>query len=111
VALRPPDLRVRGLLPASSRRWGYLIIIAAQVKKGNKRLKLRDPAGLPVGAGADNHRESIIGKWLLPEMGENSEFKHPNEAAEKKWGNLEIFGDNTLGILLFWYAGKLECTQ
>jgi hypothetical protein len=56
------------------------------MKKGNKIVKLRDPAGLPVWVGADNHRASIIGEWLLPEMGENSEFKHPNETAEKKMG-------------------------
>jgi hypothetical protein len=71
-------------------------IIAAQVKKGEKSLKLRDPAGIPAWAGAGTHSPSIIGKWLLQEMIENSEFKHPNETAEKKWGNLEIFGNNTL---------------
>lgn len=71
-------------------------IIAGQVKKGDKSLKLRDPAGIPAWAGADNHSTSIIGKWLLQEMIENSEFKHPNETAEKKWGNLEIFSDKTL---------------
>lgn len=75
---------------------GKPAIIAAQVKKGDKSLKLRDPAGIPAWAGADNHRASIIGKWLLQEMIENSEFKHPNETAEKKWGNLEIFSNNTL---------------
>jgi len=71
-------------------------IIAAQVKKGDKSLKLRDPAGIPAWASTDNHSASIIGKWLLQEMLENSEFKHPNETAEKKWGNLEIFHNNTL---------------
>ena len=71
-------------------------LIAAQVKKGDQSLKLRDPAGIPAWAGADNHSAAIIGKWLLQEMIENSEFKHPNETAEKKWGNLEIFGNNTL---------------
>jgi hypothetical protein len=71
-------------------------LIAAQVKKGDKSLQLRDPAGIPAWAGADNHSTTIIGKWLLQEMIENSEFKHPNETAEKKWGNLEIFGNNTL---------------
>jgi hypothetical protein len=75
---------------------GKPVIIAAQVKKGDKSLKLRDPAGIPAWAGADNHSTSLIGKWLLEEMVENSEFKHPNETAEKKWGNLEIFGNNTL---------------
>jgi hypothetical protein len=75
---------------------GKPAIIAAQVKKGDKRLKLRDPAGIPAWAGADNHSASIIGKWLLQEMIENSEFKHPKETAEKKWGNLEIFNNNTL---------------
>ena len=75
---------------------GKPAIIAAQVKKGDKSLKLRDPAGIPAWTGADNHSVSIIGKWLLQEMIENSEFKHPNETAEKKWGNLEIFGNNTL---------------
>lgn len=75
---------------------GKPAIIAAQVKKGDKSLKLRDPAGIPAWAGADNHRASIIGKWLLQEMIENSEFKHPNETAEKKWGNLEILSNNTL---------------
>ena len=75
---------------------GKPAIIAAQVKKGDKSLKLRDPAGIPAWAGADNHSASIIGKWLLQEMIENSEFKHPNETAEKKWGNLEIFSNNTL---------------
>jgi len=75
---------------------GKPAIIAGQVKKGDKSLKLRDPAGIPAWAGADNHSASIIGKWLLQEMIENSEFKHPNETAEKKWGNLEIFSDNTL---------------
>ena len=75
---------------------GKPVIIAAQVKKGDKSLKLRDPAGIPAWAGADNYSASIIGKWLLQEMVENSEFKHPNETAEKKWGNLEIFGNNTL---------------
>ncbi len=75
---------------------GKAAIIAAEVKKGNKSLKLRDPAGIPAWAGADNHSASIIGKWLLQEMIENSEFKHPNETAEKKWGNLEIFSNDTL---------------
>jgi hypothetical protein len=75
---------------------GKPALIAAQVKKGDKSLRLRDPAGIPAWAGADNHSVSIIGKWLLQEMIENSEFKHPNETAEKKWGNLEIFGNNTL---------------
>jgi hypothetical protein len=75
---------------------GKPAIIAAQVKKGDKSLKLRDPAGIPAWAGADNHSASIIGKWLLQEMIENSEFKHPNETAEKKWGNLEILSNNTL---------------
>lgn len=75
---------------------GKPAIIAAQVKKGSMSLKLRDPAGIPAWAGADNHSATIIGKWLLQEMIENSEFKHPNETAEKKWGNLEIFSDNTL---------------
>jgi hypothetical protein len=75
---------------------GKPALIAAQVKKGGQSLKLRDPAGIPAWAGADNHSTAIIGKWLLQEMIENSEFKHPNETAEKKWGNLEIFGNNTL---------------
>jgi len=75
---------------------GKPALIAAQVKKGDKSLKLRDPAGIPAWAGADNRSTAIIGKWLLQEMIENSEFKHPNETAEKKWGNLEIFSDNTL---------------
>jgi hypothetical protein len=75
---------------------GKPTIIASMVKKGDKSLKLRDPAGSPAWAGADNHSASIIGKWLLQEMIENSEFKHPNETAEKKWGNLEIFSNNTL---------------
>jgi hypothetical protein len=75
---------------------GKPAIIASMVKKGDKSLKLRDPAGIPAWAGADNHSASIIGKWLLQEMIENSEFKHPNETAEKKWGNLEIFSNNTL---------------
>jgi hypothetical protein len=75
---------------------GKPAIIAAQVQKGDKSLKLRDPAGIPAWAGADEHSASIIGKWLLQEMIENSEFKNPNETAEKKWGNLEIFSNNTL---------------
>jgi hypothetical protein len=75
---------------------GKPAIIASLVKKGDKSLKLRDPAGIPAWAGANNHSASIIGKWLLQEMIENSEFKHPNETAEKKWGNLEIFSNNTL---------------
>jgi len=75
---------------------GKPALIAAQVKKGDKSLRLRDSAGLPAWAGADKYSASIIGKWLLQEMIENSEFKHPNETAEKKWGNLEIFGNNTL---------------
>ena len=75
---------------------GKPAIIAAQIKKGDKSLKLRDPAGIPAWTGADNHSVSIIGKWLLQEMIENSEFKHPNETAEKKWGNLEILSNNTL---------------
>jgi hypothetical protein len=75
---------------------GKPVIIAAQVKKGDQSLKLRDPAGIPAWAGTDNRSASIIGKWLLQEMIENSEFKHPNETAEKKWGNLEIFSNNTL---------------
>jgi hypothetical protein len=75
---------------------GKPAIIAAQVKKGDKSLKLRDPAGIPAWAGVDNHSATIIGKWQLQEMIENSEFKHPNETAEKKWGNLEIFSNNTL---------------
>jgi hypothetical protein len=75
---------------------GKPAIIAALVKKGDKSLKLRDPAGIPAWAAADNHSAPIIGKWLLQEMIENSEFKHPNETAEKKWGNLEIFSNKTL---------------
>lgn len=75
---------------------GKPVIIAAEVKKGDKSLKLRDAAGLPAWAGAAETSASIVGKWLLQEMIENSEFKHPNETAEKKWGNLEIFSDNTL---------------
>jgi hypothetical protein len=75
---------------------GKPAMIAAQVQKGDKSLKLRDPAGLPAWAGAGEHSASIIGKWLLQEMIENSEFKHPNETAEKKWGNLEILSNNTL---------------
>ena len=75
---------------------GKPALIAGQVKKGDKTLKLRDPAGIPAWAGAGDHGPSIIGKWLLQEMVENSEFKHPNETAEKKWGNLEIFSTNTL---------------
>jgi hypothetical protein len=75
---------------------GKPAIIAAQVKKGDKSLKLRDPAGIPAWAAADNRSTAIIGKWLLQEMIENSEFKHPKETAEKKWGNLEIFSNNTL---------------
>ena len=75
---------------------GKPAIIAAQVKKGDKSLKLRDPAGIPAWAGAADHSPTIIGKWLLQEMIVNSEFKHPNETAEKKWGNLEIFPNNTL---------------
>ncbi len=75
---------------------GKPALIAAQVNKGDQSLKLRDPAGIPAWARADNHSATIIGKWLLQEMIENSEFKHPNETAEKKWGNLEIFSTNTL---------------
>jgi hypothetical protein len=75
---------------------GKPALIAAQVKKGGRSLKLRDSAGIPAWANAANHSASIIGKWLLQEMIENSEFKHPNETAEKKWGNLEIFSNNTL---------------
>jgi hypothetical protein len=75
---------------------GKPAIIAAQVQKADKSLKLRDSAGIPVWAGADSHSASIIGKWLLQEMIKSSEFKHPNETAEKKWGNLEIFSNNTL---------------
>jgi hypothetical protein len=75
---------------------GKPAIIAAQVKKGDKSLQLRDPAGIPAWAGADKRSASIIGKWLLQEMIENSEFKHPNDTAEKKWGNLEILSNNTL---------------
>jgi len=75
---------------------GKPAIIAAQVKKADKSLKLRDSAGIPAWAAADSHSASIIGKWLLQEVIKNSEFKHPNETAGKKWGNLEIFSDNTL---------------
>jgi hypothetical protein len=75
---------------------GKPALIAGQVKKGDKILKLRDSAGIPAWVGADDHALPIIGKWLLQEMVENSEFKHPNETAEKKWGNLEIFSTNTL---------------
>jgi hypothetical protein len=75
---------------------GKPALIASQVKKGDQSLKLRDPAGIPAWAAADDHSASIIGKWLLQEMIENSEFKHPNETAEKKWGNLEIFSNKTL---------------
>jgi hypothetical protein len=75
---------------------GKPALIAAEVKKGHQSLRLRDSAGIPTWAGADNHSATIIGKWQLQEMIENSEFKHPNETAEKKWGNLEIFSDNTL---------------
>ena len=48
------------------------------------------------GGGFDNHSARIIGKWLLQEMIVNSEFKHPHETAEKKWGSLEIYTNNTL---------------
>jgi hypothetical protein len=75
---------------------GKPALIAGQVKKGDKTLKLRDLAGIPAWASAGDHSRSVIGKWLLQEMVENSEFKHPNETAEKKWGNLEIFSTNTL---------------
>jgi hypothetical protein len=75
---------------------GKPAILAAQVKKGDKSLKLRDSAGIPAWAGADDHNATIIGKWLLQEMIENSEFKHPHETAEKKWGSLEIFSNKTL---------------
>jgi hypothetical protein len=75
---------------------GKPALIAARLKKGDKSLELRDPAGIPAWTGADNHSVSIIGKWLLQEMVENSEFKHPNETAERKWGNLEILSNNTL---------------
>jgi hypothetical protein len=75
---------------------GRRTLIAAQVNNGGQSLKLRDPAGIPAWAGPDKHHVSIIGKWLLQEMVETSEFKHPNETAEKKWGNLEIFSTNTL---------------
>jgi hypothetical protein len=75
---------------------GKPAIIAAQVKKGDKSLILRDAGGIPAWAGDSHYNSSIIGKWLLQEMVENSEFKHPDETAEKKWGNLEIFGNNTL---------------
>jgi hypothetical protein len=75
---------------------GKPALIAGQVKKGDKTLKLRDPAGIPAWAGAGDHSRLVIGKWLLQEMVETSEFKHPNETAEKKWGNLEIFSTNTL---------------
>ena len=75
---------------------GKPVIIAAEVKKADKSLKLRDSAGIPAWAAADNHSTAIVGKWLLQEMVENSEFKHPNETAEKKWGNLEILSNNTL---------------
>ena len=46
-------------------------LIAAQVKKGDKSLKLRDPAGIPASTGADDQTAAIIGKWLLQEMVEN----------------------------------------
>ncbi len=75
---------------------GKPTLIAAEVKKGSQSLDLRDPAGIPAWAGADQHNVSIIGKWQLQEMIETSEFKHPNETAEKKWGNLEVFSTNTL---------------
>ncbi len=75
---------------------GKPTIIAAQVKRGGKSLILRDPAGIPAWAGAANHSATIIGKWLLQAMIVNSEFKHPHETAEKKWGNLEIFSNSTL---------------
>jgi hypothetical protein len=55
---------------------GKPAILAAQVKKGAKSLNLRDPAGIPAWAGADNHSASIIGKWLLQEMIENSEYAY-----------------------------------
>jgi hypothetical protein len=48
------------------------------------------------GGGFDYHSAKIIGKWLLQEMIVNSEFQHPHETAEKKWGSLEIFPNNTL---------------
>ena len=75
---------------------GKPAIIATQVKKGDQSLKLRDPAGIPAWVGAADRSPTIIGKWLLQEMIVNSEFKHPHETAEKKWGNLEIFPNNTL---------------
>jgi hypothetical protein len=65
-------------------------------KRFATRVRRPRPAGTPAWAAADNHSTAIIGKWLLQELIENSEFKHPNETAEKKWGNLEIFSNNTL---------------
>jgi hypothetical protein len=50
----------------------------------------------PGGADFDKRSAIIIGTWQLQEMIEHSEFKRPNETAEKKWGNLEIFSNNTL---------------
>ena len=90
---------------------GKPAIIAGQMKKGDKSLKLRDPAGIPIWANADNHSATIIGKWLLQEMIVNSEFKHPNETAEKKWGNLEIFRNNTLEFYSSGTQGRWNCTQ
>lgn len=50
----------------------------------------------PGRVGFDDHSAKIIGTWQLQEMIEHSEFKRPHETAEKKWGNLEIFTNNTL---------------
>ncbi len=51
---------------------GKRTLIAAQVKKGGQSLNLRDPGGIPAWAGPDQHRASIIGKWLLQEMVETA---------------------------------------
>ena len=89
---------------------GQPALISAQVNKGDKSLKLRDPAGNPAWAGADNRSATIIGKWLLQEMIENSEFKHPNETAEKNGVILKYLALTRWNFTLL-IRGKLGCTQ
>jgi hypothetical protein len=72
--------------------WALLLCLALTLACGSEQ---QGTSG-STGTGGKAFRTAIIGKWQLQEMLEQSEFKRPHETAEKKWGNLEIFPNNTL---------------
>jgi hypothetical protein len=83
--------------------WALVLILALTMACGSENQGAPGPTGR---AGVENHSATIIGKWLLQETIVNSEFKHPHETAEKKWGNLEIYPNNTLEFYSSGTQGK-----